>query len=32
MKSEKDSIRHFFLMGDQPTTCPKCGARSEIIE
>jgi len=21
-----------FLASDQPTTCPKCGARTEIIE
>jgi len=23
--------KEYFLMGDQPTTCPKCGARSEIL-
>lgn len=21
----------YYLMGDQPMTCPKCGARSEIV-
>ncbi len=43
LKSQKPSISDFisrlekindfdvFLMGDQPTTCPICGARTEII-
>ena len=31
VKSETELINHLFLMNDQPTTCPKCGARSEIL-
>lgn len=24
-------VTMFYLMGDQPTTCPKCGARTDML-
>jgi hypothetical protein len=27
----RDSLRYGYFLFDQPTTCPICGARSEIV-
>jgi hypothetical protein len=29
--AKEEIMIYFYLMGDQPTTCPICGARTDIL-
>jgi len=31
LRLKKPNYSDVFIMGDQPTTCPKCGSRTEIL-